>query len=143
MEDNEYDDTISVPQSSGIDPAQLDAIVNNRATEVRNLLFRGANAQAVIASLQNPPFGLDPQPIKDKNTQIVMEALSSVNSAEIVNVVKQLTSAQLDLAMKFIYRGMASPDIYNPSVLLAWHEKVVEVGGLATITRVLTDRQPL
>jgi actin related protein 2/3 complex subunit 5 len=53
-----------------------------------------------------------------------MDALSAAKTSDIPNIVKTLNTAQLDVLMKFIYRGMGSPELYNPSILLAWHEKV-------------------
>ncbi|KAJ1558360.1 hypothetical protein HK405_013853 [Cladochytrium tenue] len=137
------DALVGLPRSSGVAPQQLDAAVRARAADVRNLLFRGSLAQAISTAIHDPPFGEDPQPIKDMNTGVVMEALSAAKAADMAQVVKQLSQPELDTLMKFIYRGMASPELYNSAVLLAWHEKVVEAAGLACIVRVLTDRQPL
>lgn len=53
-----------------------------------------------------------------------MEALAAVRSSDIPNLVKGLPSRQVDTLMKYIYRGMASPELYNSAILLAWHEKV-------------------
>ncbi len=48
------------------------------------------------------------------------------------------------------YAGMATPIQRQGessgsamSVLLSWHEKVVEVAGLGSIGRVMTDRRPM
>ncbi|KAI8619673.1 actin-related protein 2/3 complex subunit 5 [Chytriomyces sp. MP71] len=69
-----------------------------------------------------------------------MEALAGPRPADIPAVVKQLPHFQLDILMKFVYRGMAFPELYNSSVLLTWHEKVTEVTGLGSIVRVMSDR---
>ncbi|KAI8825589.1 actin-related protein 2/3 complex subunit 5 [Fimicolochytrium jonesii] len=119
--------------------AQLD--VDTRANTVRDLLSRGDTASAVAAALANPPAGREVQSIKDKNTTTVMEALSAVKSADIFPIVKQLDQAQVDVLVKYIYRGMASPETFNSAVLLAWHEKATEVSGLGSIVRVMTDRR--
>lgn len=51
-----------------------------------------------------------------------MEVLNSTKAT--VEFVKSLATEQQDILMKYIYRGMASPDLYNSAVLLNWHEKV-------------------
>ena len=53
-----------------------------------------------------------------------MEVLNSTKATIIPSLVKSLTAEQQDILMKYIYRGMASPDLYNSAVLLNWHEKV-------------------
>jgi len=53
-----------------------------------------------------------------------MEALQAAKASEIPNLIKTLTSNQIDILMKFIYRGMASADLYNAALMLIWHEKV-------------------
>ncbi|KAJ3127343.1 hypothetical protein HK100_009801 [Physocladia obscura] len=120
---------------------ELNAAIQTRANDVRNLISRGAFAEAVSKSLENAPSGRDSQLSKDKNIQVVMEALSAPRSAEIAAIVKQLPSWQLDMLLKFLYRGMGIPEQYNSAVLLNWHEKVTEVTGLSGIVRVFTDRQ--
>eukprot|EP00842_Homolaphlyctis_polyrhiza_P000650 jgi/Hompol1/1586/HPOL_005650-RA len=70
-----------------------------------------------------------------------MDAISAARPTDIAGVVKDLSRAQLDTLMKYLYRGMASPEVFNSAVLLSWHEKVFELGGLGSIVRVLTDRQ--
>jgi hypothetical protein len=50
-----------------------------------------------------------------------------------------LKEQQLDVAMKYIYKGMEiAPD--TSAALLKWHEAVFEKGGIGSIMRVLTDR---
>lgn len=75
------------------------------------------------------------------NTQIVMEAIQSTKSADILAILQQLTDAHIDTLAKYIYKGMSMPETYNPSQLLAWHEKTIELGGVGCIMRVLTDKK--
>jgi len=51
--------------------------------------------------------------------------MSAVKTLEIPAVIKQLTNDELDILIKFVYVGMASPEIYNSSILITWHEKVI------------------
>jgi len=50
--------------------------------------------------------------------------MCAVKTLEIPTIVKQLSSDELDILIKFVYVGMAQPEIYNSSVLITWHEKV-------------------
>ena len=53
-----------------------------------------------------------------------MGALTSAKAAEIGNIVRSLDADTLDVLMKYLYVGMASPEKYNATSLLAWHEEV-------------------
>lgn len=50
--------------------------------------------------------------------------MSAVKTLEIPAIVKQLNVDELDILIKFVYVGMAQPEIYNSSILITWHEKV-------------------
>ena len=45
-------------------------------------------------------------------------------SSEIEEVVKTLNPQQVDLLMKYIYKGFERSSDENPKALLVWHEKV-------------------
>jgi actin related protein 2/3 complex subunit 5 len=91
--------------------------------------------------LEQPALGNAPQDIKDKSLKVVMDAVLAVKTSDLGNAVKALDNDELDLLLKYIYRGMSLPDQYTSSNLLMWHEKVVEAAGLGSIVRVLTDRK--
>ncbi|KAI8592652.1 ARP2/3 complex 16 kDa subunit (p16-Arc)-domain-containing protein, partial [Geranomyces variabilis] len=93
---------------------------------------RGDTPAAVIKALENPPAGREVTAVKDKNTATVMSALAAARSTDILSIVKSLDSKQTDVLMKYIYRGMASPELYNSAVLLAWHEKVRIVADVSS-----------
>ncbi|KAJ3066135.1 hypothetical protein HDU99_003946 [Rhizoclosmatium hyalinum] len=138
--DDDYEDFVdtSIPARSEY---ELNAAIQDRSNQVRGFVSSGRFAEAVAKALEDPPAGRDAQGAKDKNLQVVMEALAAPRGTDIPVIVKQLAPYQLDTLMKFVYRGMAYPEAFNPSVLLTWHEKVTEVTGLGSIVRVLTDRQ--
>ncbi|CAI2169907.1 12478_t:CDS:2 [Funneliformis geosporum] len=116
--------------------------VKTKGIEVRNHLTRGDTTNALITAIENPPYGLHTIDAKDQNTTIVMEVLSSIKATDIPSLVKLLSREQQDILMKYIYRGMSSPDKHNNStVLLNWHEKLTEVAGVGCIVRVITDRK--
>jgi len=81
-----------------------------------------------------------PNDIREKCISTVIEAMCAVKTLEIPTIVKQLSSDELDILIKFVYVGMAQPEIYNSSILITWHEKIINVAGLGCIVRVLTDR---
>ncbi|KAJ3124710.1 hypothetical protein HK098_000906 [Nowakowskiella sp. JEL0407] len=103
--------------------------------------FQGNLGNAVVKAIQDPPFGRNVQDLKERNLQMVIETLQSTRSSDIPSIIKTLDAEQLDLLMKFIYNGMAKPEQFNSGVLLGWHEKIVEVAGIGSIVRVLTDRR--
>ncbi len=53
-----------------------------------------------------------------------MDVLGAVKSADVLNIVKMLSSDEIDLLMKYIYRGMSLPERFQSATLLQWHEKV-------------------
>ena len=70
----------------------------------------------------------------------MIDSLAATKAADVAGIVASLNTAQLDILMKYIYRGFEKHDA-SAGALLAWHEKVVEAGGLGTIVRVLTARK--
>lgn len=50
--------------------------------------------------------------------------LNSVKSTEISALLKSLDLDQRDTLMKWIYKGLARPELGAGGVLLGWHEKV-------------------
>ncbi|KAG0232870.1 hypothetical protein BGW41_001694 [Actinomortierella wolfii] len=102
---------------------EVEALVQNRAQEVRSLLQRGNIGAALAKSLEDPPYGRDFEAAKERNTQTVMDVLNSTKLSDVPQLVKELVPADQDVLMKYLYKGMASPEQYNSGVLLAWFEK--------------------
>ncbi|CAG8518382.1 220_t:CDS:2, partial [Scutellospora calospora] len=97
--------------------------------------LKDVQAKALTTGIENPPYGSHKTDAKEQNTKIVMEVLNSIKATDIPSLVKNLTLEQQDVLMKYIYRGMASPELYNSAVLLNWHEKLTEVAGVGCIVR--------
>ncbi|CAG8571523.1 739_t:CDS:2 [Funneliformis mosseae] len=129
--------------SNGVEitPENASKHVKTKGIEVRNQLTRGDTANALITAIESPPYGVHTIDAKDQNTKIVMDVLNSIKATDIPSLVKLLSREQQDILMKYIYRGMSSPDLYNSTVLLNWHEKLTEVAGVGCIVRVITDRK--
>ena len=95
---------------------------------------------------------------QERNFNIVLDVLTRFRAADVEKAVKGLSSEQVDVLMKYIYRGFSSPTENSCGILLSWHDKVgqavvsftnfqgaplqaVAAGGLGSIVRVLTDRK--
>ena len=72
---------------------------------------------------------------------VVMQVLLSIKSAQMEEAVNTLDRDQLDILMKYIYKGFETPSEGSSGHLLAWHEKVHAVAGVGCIVRVLTDKK--
>ncbi|ELU10172.1 hypothetical protein CAPTEDRAFT_17923 [Capitella teleta] len=108
--------------------------------EVSNLLNRKANAEALKYVLQNAPVTSKDKNVKKQAFDLCLRVLLSFKSSEIDEAVKSLDQPEVDMLMKYIYRGFDNADGANAQ-LLTWHEKTFSVGGSGSIVRVLTDRK--
>ncbi|KAI9219556.1 actin-related protein 2/3 complex subunit 5 [Blastocladiella britannica] len=131
-----------------VDLPALQSAAQARASDVANALSRGDTAGAIRAALAGEhPYGAASGPtadpklgaIKDQSTKPVVDALSAARAADIPALVAALSPADLDLLLKYVYRGMASPVGVNCAALLAWHEKITEVAGVGAVLRVIGD----
>jgi len=109
--------------------------------EVNQSLTSGRNADALRHCLRNAPLGSKNQDVKDHAMSITLRVLMSIKSSQMDEVIKSLTPDQVDVLMKYIYRGFEVPAEGSSAHLLTWHEKTYAVGGLGCISRVLSDRK--
>ncbi|KAJ1660849.1 arp2/3 complex subunit [Dispira simplex] len=124
-------------------PEEVEAQVQNKASTVRSALTRGNVQEALHLALENPPFGNRFASAQHLNGQLVMDVLASTKTSDILTTVQALSQDEVDVLTKYIYHGLAHPATYNCGILLSWHEKVTEVGGLGTLVRMLTDNKAL
>lgn len=54
----------------------------------------------------------------------LLEVFNVTKSSDVAAIVKSLSLEEQDVLMKFIYKGLASPELGTSAVLLGWHEKV-------------------
>jgi actin related protein 2/3 complex subunit 5 len=54
----------------------------------------------------------------------VIDVLNAVKSTDISAHLTSLDWEAQDTLMKYLYKGMEQPGIFNTGVLLNWHEKV-------------------
>ncbi|KAI8059346.1 actin-related protein ARPC5 [Gongronella butleri] len=140
-EDAYTEDEILAEFEAGLTPQQAEADAQTRASDVRNLMNRGDLNAALTRSLENPPYIRNTDQAKLASTQAVVDVLNAFRASDIASVVKDLGQEQRDVLMKYLYAGMAKPDLFNSSVLLTWHEKLTEVAGTGSIVRVMTDKR--
>lgn len=63
----------------------------------------------------------------------------AIKGSQIEEAVNALEPQQIDVLMKYIYKGFENPSEGSSGHLLMWHEKVYSVGGVGCIVRVLSD----
>ena len=63
---------------------------------------------------------------QERNFQIVLDVLTRFRSSDVEKAVKSLSSDEVDILMKYIYRGFANPTENSCGILLVWHEKVTQ-----------------
>ncbi|CAI8025618.1 Actin-related protein 2/3 complex subunit 5 [Geodia barretti] len=97
--------------------------------------------EALKVCLEDPPVSTKDKALKERNFNVVLDVLTRFRAADVEKAVKSLSSEQVDVLMKYIYRGFASPTENSCGILLSWHDKAVTAGGLGSIVRVLTDRK--
>lgn len=114
--------------------------VGERGAQVKQLLSQTKNKEALKLSLQNPPIGHHDASVKEQNYEIVATVLRAFRVTDIDSAVEELEASELDVLMKYLYKGFTcSPD--KAAGLLTWHEKVVKKGGIGSIVRVMVDRK--
>lgn len=109
--------------------------------EITNHLTRGDNLEALQLLLDNAPIESRNQKVKDTALTLVLRVLLSVRAAQIEETVKVLSQSQLEILLKYVYRGFEVSSENSSGNLLAWHEKVKQITGVGGIVRVLSDRR--
>lgn len=77
---------------------------------------------------------------QDNALALTLKVLLAIKSAQIEDAVGNLTLDDIDILMKYIYRGFECPSEGSSGHLLLWHEKAYNIGGFGSIARVLSDR---
>jgi actin related protein 2/3 complex subunit 5 len=60
----------------------------------------------------------------------VIDVLNAIKSTDISEHLTSLDWEAQDTLMKYLYKGMEQPALYNTGVLLNWHEKVSDIASL-------------
>ncbi|XP_055498107.1 actin-related protein 2/3 complex subunit 5-like [Leucoraja erinacea] len=129
-ENNYVDEEEGGENQLGPDEAEVDASI------------RQGNLNAALqAALKNPPINTKNQAVKDRAESTVVKVLTSFKSNDIEKAVQSLDKNNIDLLMKYIYKGFEKPSENSSAILLQWHEKVLAAGGVGSVIRVLTARK--
>jgi len=124
------------------EPAELQSPVSGPdEKEVIQLLNQGKAIDALKNCLRNAPVTSKSQQVKDSAMAVTLRVLMTIKSSQIDEVVQSLDPDQVDVLMKYIYRGFELPTEGSSAHLLSWHEKTFAVGGVGSIVRVLTDKK--
>jgi len=130
---------VEVADTTGPSENQLKSEVQAREKEVTRLLNGGKPLDALPVCLENPPSHSKEASIKDQNAQTVLNVIAAIKEKDIEPAVNALNADQLDVLMKYIYRGLSSGE--QSAALLKWHESVLKKSGLGSIVRALTERK--
>eukprot|EP01100_Stratorugosa_tubuloviscum_P009202 TRINITY_DN3844_c0_g5_i1.p1 TRINITY_DN3844_c0_g5~~TRINITY_DN3844_c0_g5_i1.p1 ORF type:complete len:127 (+),score=55.99 TRINITY_DN3844_c0_g5_i1:105-485(+) len=117
----------------------LRRIIDGRVATINGHLSGGRVKDALKECLRSPPAAAHDQSIKDTNSYAVYSVLSSVKEADIKGLLAGLTPEDLDLLMKYVYKGFEYAD--NSNLLLKWHEQILEIAGIACIVRAFADKK--
>jgi len=147
------------------------AEVQSIGAQIRQLLRGGDAEGALRGAMENAPYGGDQEAkdIHLATVVEILQSIKQGDMTPMLTRIYQSTGGPetLDNLMKYIYKGMsAAPSASSPlrttphtgfsqiqpratsegggqamSVLLSWHEKVVEIAGQGAIIRVMSDRR--
>ncbi|CAK9437374.1 uncharacterized protein LODBEIA_P17520 [Lodderomyces beijingensis] len=129
--------------TSSVTPAQSHADITDISNQIRTQLSQGNFAAALQMALDTAPYASDDQ-TKETHARTVFETLCSIknNNADVGVFVKSLSSEQRDTLIKYLYRCMGSTyGQKQGALLLNWFERCVDVVGVGSIARFLTDRR--
>ncbi|VDD74586.1 unnamed protein product [Mesocestoides corti] len=130
-------DVDNIGQSNFEEEKVDDTHLNPR--DVENLLNSGKYEDAVRMVLDNAPVNSKDMALKDAVLALILRGMSQLKSTQIDSFVGGLNQDQLDMLMKYIYRGFQNPTDITHASLLLWHEKVYAKSKISSICRVLTD----
>lgn len=107
-------------------PTELKQIAQQRTVEVRSLIGKGDPRGALAVILNDPPYGDANANLEAKNATLsaLLEIFNVTKSSDVAQIVKSLNVEEQDVLMKYLYKGLASPELGASAVLLGWHEKV-------------------
>ncbi|KAK5017038.1 hypothetical protein LTR39_001762 [Cryomyces antarcticus] len=137
--------------------------VQTLAGQIRQLLRGGDTEGALRGALENAPYGADERG-KEIHLATVTEILQSIRQADMSPLLQRIYRSPngpetLDVLMKYLTNKQITPQATGgfsqiharnvggegggqaASVLLSWHEKVVEIAGAGCISRVMADRR--
>lgn len=109
--------------------------------EISGMLNSGKQKEALKLALNSAPLGSKSQFQRDANFNVTLKILLSIRISEIEAIVNELNFDEIDILIKYIYRGFEVPSDGSSAHLLVWHDKAFSKGGVGSIIRVLTDKK--
>ena len=113
--------------------------LEERTGTVRGLLNQGKTQDALVESLRKPPLAVKNDDIKSRSSLLVGDVLTAIKEADVNGHCNALNDDQIDILMKYIYKGLATCE--NSNVYLRWHEAAKAKGGLGCIIRALAEKK--
>lgn len=115
--------------------------------QIKKLLSNGNLFESLQFGLKNPPFFANEE-IKNEYTKVIFEILQTIrnnnSSLQIIDLIKKLTSNEHDILIKYLYKIMSTNyGIKQGVLMLSWFEKTVEIAGIGSIVRYISDRQTI
>lgn len=77
--------------------------------------------------------------MQENALNLTLRVMLSIKPSQIEEIVNSLDSNLLDTLMKYVYKGFETPSEGSSGLLLLWHEKIYNLGGVGCIVRVLSD----
>lgn len=115
--------------------------IQGRVGQLRSMASSGDIAGAVQLITSDPPYNSD-EATKKTYLLAVLEALGQVKTMDIANIVGQLNDSQVDVLVKYLYKGMSLPEGQKQGgILLAWLEKITQTNGVKPIVHFISDRR--
>eukprot|EP00938_MAST-03A_sp_MAST-3A-sp1_P005275 g5275.t1 len=108
--------------------------------EVRKFLNGGKNNKALKFLLDDPPVTSKDKDLKSKYAELVFNVMKNIRSEKISVSVGKLDTDQLDVLMKYTYKGLADKSTKS-SQFLKWHSEIVKKTGVGGIVRFMADRK--
>lgn len=111
-----------------------------KISQLRSAATSGDFSSALQILTSDPPYSAD-DATKEEYFHAVLSVLTQVRQAEITALVKNLSPKQVEVLIKYLYKGMSIPEGQKQGgILLSWFEKATQVSGVAPIVRYLSDR---
>ena len=73
------------------------------------------------------------------SAKVVVKALSAVSEKDIGGVISELSGAEQDLLMKYLYRGLETGE--QSTQLFKWHAALTDQAGMGCIMRAMSEKQ--
>lgn len=126
-------------------PATLSEAIQQASHAARTALSSGNFQHALALVLDTCPYVADEQ-TKTMHAETVFEVLCSIKNnhaaADLDAFIRGLSQNQHDVLIKYLYKIMALPyGAKQGGLLLAWFEKTIEIAGMGSIVRYMSDRR--